>query len=200
MIASLRGTVVSLHQSAVVLDVAGVGYLANIPTTTSANLRLGAEAQLFTTLVVREDALTLYGFLDQAEQGAFDLLCSVTGVGPKSALAILSVMNIDEIGSAVATENDAAFKAVSGVGPKTAKLIVVTLAGKLAGAGALPLQKSQSAGVVSALVGLGWAERLAVDAVTAVAKNFDAIPSENELLKAALATLGTSKSVSASDE
>lgn len=200
MIASLRGTIVSLNQSATVIDVAGVGYLTHITTTTSAQLKLGSDAQLFTTLVVREDALTLYGFLNQNELSAFELLRSVTGVGPKSALAILSALSIDDIGSAVASENDAVFKSVSGIGPKTAKLIVVTLAGKLSSSGKTAIQTTHNAGVVSALVGLGWAERLAVDAVTAAAKQFNSLPTENELLKASLATLGTSKSVSASDE
>jgi Holliday junction DNA helicase RuvA len=189
-----------MKQNQVVLDVGGVGYSVQTTTTVTASLKMSEQAHLFTTLVVREDAFTLFGFLDSAELETFDLLRSVTGVGPKSALSILSSMTLEQIALAVSAENDAAFKIVPGIGPKTAKLIIVTLAGKLHSANGADAPKVNHGGVVSALVGLGWPERSAIDAVTSASRQFDSLPSENELLRAALALLGTSKSVSAGDE
>lgn len=200
MIASLRGTVVSKKQNQLVIDVGGVGYAVQTTSTVLNSINIPEQAHFFTTLVVREDAFTLFGFLDSAELETFDLLRSVTGVGPKSALSILSSMNLDQISQAVAVENDAAFKSVPGVGPKTAKLIIVTLAGKLHSAQGADVPKSNHSGVVSALVGLGWPERSAIDAVTSASRQFEALPNENELLRASLALLGTTKSVSAGDE
>jgi Holliday junction DNA helicase RuvA len=200
VIASLRGTVVSKKQNQLVIDVGGVGYAVQTTSTVLNSINIAEQAHLFTTLVVREDAFTLFGFLDSAELETFDLLRSVTGVGPKSALSILSSMNLDQIAHAVSAENDAAFKSVPGIGPKTAKLIIVTLAGKLHSAHGKDAPKVNHGGVVSALVGLGWPERSAIDAVTSASRQFDSIPSENDLLRASLALLGTSKSVSAGDE
>jgi Holliday junction DNA helicase RuvA len=123
-------------------------------------------------------------------------------VGPKSALAILGELSVDKIVDSVAQENDAAFRAVSGIGPKTAKLIIVTLAGKLGNSS----NRSKSSGgtdlsvVISALTGLGWNERSAVDAASTALDIFGPNASTNNLLKAALAQLGASKSVGSSDE
>jgi len=134
------------------------------------------------------------------------LLRSVTGVGPKSALAILAQLSADQIRVAVQTENDAAFKAVSGIGPKTAKLISVTLAGKLKGvigaaavAGATQSATADLTNIITALQGLGWSERQAADAVREVANSVGASATTDVILKAALARLGNSKSVSGSE-
>ena len=198
MIASIRGILSAKTTSQVVVDVNGVGYLINVTPNTASKFSLGEETSLFTAMVVREDAMTLFGFINALEQELFDLLRSVTGVGPKSALAILGTLSTADIASAVALDNDAAFKSVSGIGPKTAKLITVTLAGKLSH---LVLdQQSNSASmdadlgsVVEALISLGWPERAAQDAVKAVAA--DAKPGEGRevILRLALSKLGSSK-------
>ena len=199
MIASLRGTIVSNATGQIVIDVAGVGYLVNVTGNTAAKLTLDKEVQLFTAMVVREDAMTLFGFASALEQELFDALRSVTGVGPKSALMILAALTPSEIASAVATENDSAFKSVSGIGPKTAKLITVTLAGKLShlvvAAGSEAVAASGSfEDVAAALAGLGWSEKLASDSVREATKQLGSTATRDSVLKAALAILGSAKS------
>jgi Holliday junction DNA helicase RuvA len=199
VIASIRGTVNAKTSSQLVVDVSGVGYLLNVTSTTAAKQEIGVEASLLTTLVVREDAMTLYGFLTALEQELFDLLRSVTGVGPKSALAILGSLSTAEIASAVALDNDAAFKAVSGIGPKTAKLITVTLAGKLshlvlAKSHAVEPNETDYGSVVEALVSLGWPEKSAQDAVREVAAGAKRGEGRDVVLRLALSRLGNSKS------
>lgn len=202
VIASLNGRIIALESSSAVVDVSGVGYLVQITPSTSQSLKLDHSAFLFTSMIVREDGFTLFGFSTVAEQRIFDLLRSVTGVGPKSALAILGQLSVEQIVDSVAQENDSAFKAVSGIGTKTAKLIIVTLAGKLGNSAG----RVKSAGgsdlavVIAALTGLGWNERSAVEAASKASDVLGAHASTNNLLKAALAQLGSSKSVGASDE
>lgn len=176
MIASLRGTLVALAGSRVVIDVAGVGYAVAVTARHAHELRAGDTVRLHTALVVREDDMSLFGFADEVELGLFELLRTVSGVGPKSALGVLGEMTPDEIARAIAADDDAPFRAVSGIGPKTAKLIVVTLAGKLAvPAGAGPSAHAGSAppveataSLVAALTGLGWPERTALEAASQV--------------------------------
>ncbi len=200
MIASLRGTVSALTQVSAVIDVAGVGYFVNITPNTSRILVTGNQVQLFTAMIVREDAMTLFAFADFEEQELFELLRSVTGVGPKSALGILGEMTPAQIRNAVAIENDSAFKAVSGIGPKTAKLITVTLAGKLKG---VTISTSSSASrheteaVVTALTGLGWSEKQATEAVQSAGQELDAAAGRDALLKLALSKLSSNKKVGA---
>jgi holliday junction DNA helicase RuvA len=159
-------------------------------------MRLGNEAVVHTTLIVREDDLSLFGFGEAEELGVFDLLRSVSGVGPKSALGVLAVLTPAEVARAVDAEDDAAFRKVSGIGPKTAKLIVVSLAGKLhVAASSTPSARAASTvteSVLVALVGLGWPERVASQAIE------DAMAGANEteaasvqlLLRRSLASLG----------
>ncbi|MEY4411086.1 MAG: hypothetical protein RLZ69_660 [Actinomycetota bacterium] len=208
MIASLTGLVQRVGAGHLVVDVSGVGYQVFVPASTVQQVHLGDTVLLYTALVVREDAFTLFGFLDSEELELFDLLRSVTGVGPKSALAILSQLSIDAIRNAVVTENDATFKAVSGIGPKTAKLITVTLAGKLPGLAANT--KTQTANVqtgrvdlgtvIQALQGLGWNERQATDAVRDAAEALGATATADLLLKTSLSRLGASRSISGGDQ
>ena len=198
MIASIRGIVNAKTPSQLVVDVNGVGYLIHVTANTAAKHQIGAETSLFTAMIVREDAMTLYGFLSALEQELFDLLRSVTGVGPKSALAILGTLSTAEIASAVALDNDAAFKAVSGIGPKTAKLITVTLAGKLshlvlAEQDNSPRIEADLSSVVEALVSLGWPERAAQEAVREAASQLKQGEGRDVVLRQALATLGNSK-------
>ncbi|MFG6445664.1 Holliday junction branch migration protein RuvA [Microbacterium sp. P07] len=170
MISSVRGTVRHLDSDTVVVEVGGVGLSVSVPVAVSRHAHLGEELQLHTSLIVREDALSLYGFESREELAVFTQLIGVTGVGPKSALGVLSSLSVHQIAEAVTSDDDAPFRRVSGIGPKTAKLIVVQLAGRLtvpiAGAATaasvppgVPLQVKQ------ALIGLGWSERTAVEAV-----------------------------------
>lgn len=172
MISSLRGTVLAAAGTSVVIEVGGVGLSVSVTPEHALSLRVGAEAQLNTALIVREDDLALYGFRNSDELGAFTLLRGVTGVGPKSAMGVLAALAPDEIARAVAEENDSAFRKVSGIGPKTAKLIVLNLAGKLFVSSPQPgLQPVTSTpvseSVSMALQGLGWSEKLARPAAEA---------------------------------
>lgn len=189
MIASLTGEVLSSSNGQVVLDVSGVGYLINSTGSVSGSLAIGDSVRFFTSLVVREDALTLFGFLNPDQLEVFELLRSVSGVGPKSALAILAELNVDQISQAVTQETDQIFKAVSGIGAKTAKLIVLTLAGKLASGPAGNASPSSEL-AVAGLMGLGWSERLSREAVASAAT---ADQTEKELLKSALQILSKAR-------
>lgn len=168
MISSVRGTVIHAAGTSAVIEVGGVGLAISVTPQHALLLRVGSEATLRTALIVREDDLSLFGFQDADELTVFDLLRGVTGVGPKSAMGVLAAMTPGQIASAVATEDDSAFRKVSGIGPKTAKLIVLSLAGKMfvTPTSASPAQKTTvSQSVLVALVGLGWSERAAAQAV-----------------------------------
>ncbi|TFB55617.1 Holliday junction branch migration protein RuvA [Cryobacterium tagatosivorans] len=171
MISSVRGPVLSALGSTVVIEVGGIGLALQVTPTTALSVRTGDEARLATTLIVREDSLTLYGFPTAEELAVFELLVGVTGVGPKSALGVLGVLTPNQIALAVQGEDDAVFRKVSGIGPKTAKLIVLSLAGKVAVASGAPTgvrpagQATVAANVQAALIGLGWSERVAAQAV-----------------------------------
>ncbi len=201
MIASLRGTVLALAGGTAVVEVGGVGLQVAVTPDHALSMRIGGEVSLRTALIVREDELALYGFADDEGREVFDLLRGVSGVGPKSAMGVLAVLSPAEIASAVAREDDAAFRKVSGIGPKTAKLIVVSLAGKLhvapaAGKPAATASTSIAESVLVALVGLGWSERVAAQAVDeAIAAAADEErDSVSLLLRSALARLGPAAS------
>jgi len=218
MISSIRGTVLSVSGLAgaanagsgvagttatAVLEVGRVGLAVQVTPGFAQSLHRGAEVSVHTALIVREDDLSLYGFAEVDELTVFNLLRSVTGVGPRSALGVLAVMRPSDISLAVVTEDDAAFRRVSGIGPKTAKLIVLTLAGKVSvaapsGGTVAPATSSLTQDVVVALVGLGWPERLAITAVDDAiekASETDAV-SVSALLRLALAQLGPRSRVS----
>jgi holliday junction DNA helicase RuvA len=197
MISSVRGTVLAIAGPAVIIEVGGVGLLIQVTPQHALSLRVGSEASVRTALIVREDDLSLYGFVDADELTVFDALRGVTGVGPKSAMGVLAAMEPGEIAQAIARDDDTAFRKVSGIGPKTAKLIVLSLAGKLAiaprGNAASPrAAQSVEQSVLVALVGLGWNERAASQAVDeamagATAAEREAVPA---LLRLALTRLG----------
>ena len=189
MIASLTGEVSASSNGQVVLDVSGVGYLVNSTTAVSSFLTKGQRVKFFTSLVVREDAMTIFGFLESEQLEVFELLRSVNGVGPKSALAILAELGVDQIAQAVSQESDRTFKAVSGIGAKTSKLIVLSLAGKL-GSGSTAKGSSSFESAVAGLIGLGWSERASRDAVAKVAT---VDQSDQELLRAALQILSKAR-------
>lgn len=208
MIASIQGTVAAVSGGRAVIDVHGVGYAVAITPRVAATLRVGETARLHTALIVREDDMSLYGFADELELGLFDLLRSVSGVGPKSALGVLGAMTPDEAARAITDGDDAPFRKVSGIGPKTAKLIVVSLSGRIAPPGASAAADTANAptlpagdaatrtGLAAALTGLGWPERTAVATATSVveAARADAgdgeLPGLPALLRLALAELG----------
>lgn len=168
MIASLRGLVQTTALSSIVLDVNGVGYLVFAPKSVTQSASVGQELSVFTTMVVREDSFQLFGFDSQEQQGLFDLLRSVSGLGPKTALAILSTLTPTEISYAVANDDSKPFESVSGVGSKTAKLINVTLSGKIKSSSTSG--SSVEVDLLSALQSLGWSEKIALPVVQSVAK------------------------------
>jgi Holliday junction DNA helicase RuvA len=200
MISSLHGIVLHTTPDQVVIEVGGVGFSVAVPADVAHTAAIGERLMLHTSLIVREDALSLYGFADRSELEVFGLLISVTGVGPKSALGVLSHLTVDQIAEAVTAEDDAPFRRVSGIGPKTAKLIVVQLAGKVAPVGS-PARKPAAGGVdvidqvAAALIGLGWSEKVAVEAATQTAA--DASEAERSsvasLLRRSLAMLGPAR-------
>src|ERR1700709_428583 len=188
MISSVRGTVLAITGPAVIIEVGGVGLAVQVTPQHALSLRVGSEASVRTALIVREDDLSLFGFADVDELTVFDALRGVTGVGPKSAMGVLAAMSPGEIAAAVLSEDDAAFRKVSGIGPKTAKLIVLSLAGKLAvlpsaRAAASPRRSTVGENVTVALVGLGWPERVAMQAVE------DALADASDADRASVPTL-----------
>jgi holliday junction DNA helicase RuvA len=199
MISTLRGTAVHVDSDALIVDVGGVGFTVAVTPQVARSVHLGETVQLHTQLIVREDALSLFGFLERDELVVFGQLLGVSGVGPKSALGVLSSLTVAQIAEAVGADDDAPFRRVSGIGPKTAKLLVVQLAGKLAPVRATPAAADAApavtAQVTQALVGLGWSERIAADAVNTVAE--DAAPADRAsvpaLLRLTLAVLGPAR-------
>lgn len=199
MIASLRGLVADIAGPEVVLEVQGIGYLVTVPDRSALHFSLGEEVHLHTSMVVRDDHVAIFGFESREELGLFALLRSVTGVGPKMALAVLGHMTPGAIHDAVVSENDAAFRAVSGVGAKTAKLIVLSLQGAFDhvprssdnSAASASVPDVLRASVIQALVGLGWSEKIAK---TGVDQALDQRPEEpvdaSTLLREALSILG----------
>jgi Holliday junction DNA helicase RuvA len=166
MIARLRGRPVARRAEGLVLDVNGVGYLVQATPSVLARADTASELEVETYLHVREDALQLYGFADAEERELFEQLLSVSGVGPKVALAIVSGSPAAELRRAIALEDTARFEAIPGIGKKTAQRVVLELKEKLASAVVLP----EPSGVVArdALVELGWSLVEAERALAAV--------------------------------
>jgi Holliday junction DNA helicase RuvA len=166
VIARLTGAVVDRAPDHLVLDVHGVGYLVYAPASVVTRAEQGAEVTLHTHLVVREDGMTLYGFFDQHQQRLFQTLIGVSGVGPKVALALLSLMDADELSFAIASGNAAALARAQGVGQKLAARLVVELRDKMTkAAGPIAAPGVESEEVVAALMSLGYSQAEAVDAV-----------------------------------
>lgn len=198
MIASLRGLVAARTGADVVIEVNGIGYRVSLPRRLAAALSVGEETLVFTAMVVRDDQVALFGFESSEELSLFDLLRGVTGVGPKSAIAILGDLSSEEIYDAVIQETDAVFRSVSGIGPKTAKLIVLSLQGKLdtqpqrsSSPSPTRAEEAVKQSVVQALVGLGWSDRVAKNGVSeALAAQSEEAVDANTLLRLALTILG----------
>lgn len=195
MIASLSGEVASIGLDSLVLDVNGVGYRLFATPTTLASVRHGEQVSLSTTLVVREDSLTLFAFQTADERDMYETLQTVSGVGPKLALAMLAVHTPEDLRRAVEGEDLKMLQRVPGVGPKSAKRLVLELQGKL-GEPLTPGPQAPSAApdghedVIAALVGLGWNTKNAESAVATVLESADAPTESAPLLRSALVVLG----------
>jgi holliday junction DNA helicase RuvA len=166
MIAQLTGLVVQVGPTSAVIEVGGLGIQAVCSPSTVAGLRLGQRATLATSLIVREDSLTLYGFASTDEREFFELLLTATGVGPKLAQAALAVLSPDELRTAIATENLVQLCKVPGVGRKGAQRIVIELKDKINAVDHADIAAStdRSSGpwraqVTQGLQGLGWSAK-----------------------------------------
>jgi Holliday junction DNA helicase RuvA len=187
MIATLRGEIAQIEESALILEVGGVGLRVFVPAPVRAKLKVGETGFLFTHLVVREDALTLYGFESQADRDLFTMLLGVDGVGPKVALSVLSSMTLDAVQRAVFTEEGELFSRVPGVGKKTAQKIVLHLKDKLKptdGLSRLSAMSDADSEVLAALTALGYSVVEAQGAIQAIPK--DAPDDAGERLRLAL--------------
>jgi Holliday junction DNA helicase RuvA len=203
VIAQLTGTVIQLGPTSVVVEVGGLGVLTLCSPNTAAALRLGETATLSTSLVVREDSLTLYGFTTVDERELFELLQTATGVGPKLAQAALAVLSPEELRSAIASENLVLLCKVPGIGRKGAQRLVIELKDKINAAGPVgePVPSAAAGGVATSvtgwrdqvsqgLQGLGWSARdaeAACDEVESMAG--DPGVGVPQLMRAALQTL-----------
>ncbi len=208
MIAHVTGPVAAIAPDGAVIDVSGVGLLVQCTPATLAGMRLGEQARVATSLVVREDSLTLYGFASDDERNTFELLQTASGVGPRLAQAMLAVLTPDALRRAVAAEDLAVLTSVPGIGRKGAQRIVLELAGRLgppADADRGGLARGPAAAVApqwrdqvrAGLVSLGWQAREADQAISAVEPELTASvngePVEVEVsvaLRAALRVLG----------
>jgi holliday junction DNA helicase RuvA len=199
MIAHLSGCVAAVAPDGAVIEVGGVGLLVQCTPGTLAGLRLGEQARLATSLVVREDALTLYGFASDDERNTFELLQTASGVGPRLAQAMLAVLTPDALRRAIAAEDLAALMSVPGIGRKGAQRIVLELAGRLGapadvGATAVPGRRVPAVPgwqdqVRAGLVSLGWQAREADQAIAVVEPDLAADAAEIDVAVALRAAL-----------
>lgn len=190
MISHLRGTIIELTEKYAVLDVAGVGYKIYCATDTLTTLHDGRDASLFTYLAVREGALDLYGFTSSEEQNIFELLLSVSGIGPKSAIGILSFTSVETLKKAIGTGDTSYLTKVSGIGRKTAEKVVLELRDKLrahANMKETPHELRAESDVVEALKSLGYSQNEARDALKEVSSE---IAGTNARIREALKILG----------
>lgn len=206
MIAFVSGPVAALAPDTAVVEVGGVGMAVQCTPNTLSGLRIGQQAKLATSLVVREDSLTLYGFADDDERQTFELLQTASGVGPRLAQAMLAVHSPDTLRLAVSTGDEKTLTAVPGIGKKGAQKLLLELKDRLgapvgtarAGVGS-PVTAGWRDQLHAALIGLGYATREAEEAVAAVAPQADAAvadggqPQVPQLLKAALQTLNRAR-------
>lgn len=196
MIAFVRGEVAAVTLNSAVLEVGGVGLELMCTPGTLATLRVGRAATLPTSMVVREDSLTIFGFLDEDEKQVFEIVQTASGVGPKVAQAIVAVMHPDDVRRAIATEDVKALTRVPGIGQKGAQRIILELKDRIGPpVGAHHPATVEPAGapwkdqVQQGLVGLGWSAKEADKAVEAVAPEAGDRPDVGALLRSALRTL-----------
>jgi Holliday junction DNA helicase RuvA len=196
MISLVTGVVRSIALDKAIVEVGGVGLSLSITQKTSAQLNVGVAAQFFTTLIVREDSLTLFGFLEDAERGLFELVQTVSGIGPKVALSIVSALTPSQLAIAVAQEDISSIEKVPGIGRKGAQRLILELKGKLSDFGSAakvshhqPQWREQ---LTSALISLGFSAKDSDAAISLVVSRLaeDGIDAQNldlsDLLKRAL--------------
>jgi holliday junction DNA helicase RuvA len=174
MIATLRGEITQIEDTALILEVGGVGLRVFVPAPVRSRTRAGDALLLYTHLVVREDALTLYGFESQAERELFNILLGVDGVGPKVALSVLSTMTIDSIQRAVFADEADVLSRVPGVGKKTAQKMALHLKDKLKPMDALASMAAMTdkdSEVLAALTALGYSVVEAQSAIQSLPKD-----------------------------
>ncbi|MEN9679154.1 MAG: hypothetical protein RLZ57_283 [Actinomycetota bacterium] len=176
MIASLLGTVRNLKSDRCVIEVGGVGYQLQITNKTADELALGADIQFHTSMVVREDSMSLFGFLTIEERELFELLQTVSGVGPKVALAITGSLSVEEFASAISRKDTKTLSGVPGIGSKGAQRMILELGTKLNSAKELKVkaQIGWRSNLVAALTNLGFSNKEADAAINALAAEFDA--------------------------
>ena len=192
MISRVLGTVAQVGVDDVVVVYGGLGFKVFIVPPLASELHKGDEVELYTHLIVREDALTLYGFKTEEERKVFEILMSVTGIGPRIGLAALSVFSPNDLRRAVADQDAATLSRIPGVGKKVASRMLVELGDKLGLPAQLPEASAPSAGVVeaevkAALIGLGWNEAKAESVLSELGGNG---LNASDLLRAALMKLG----------
>jgi len=198
MISTLSGTIRLLSQDKLVIEVGGVGLSVLINPPTSAGLTLGSQPTLYTSLVVREDSLTLFGFLTEEVRNLFELVQTVSGVGPKVALSIMGALTPEDLARAISQEDTSAIERVPGIGKKGAQRMILELKGKLSdlssGATYKGHQPPWREQLLSALVSLGFSPKESDSAISYVVNDLqgnDQDPATmqlSELLKLALAS------------
>jgi Holliday junction DNA helicase RuvA len=196
MISLVNGVVRSIGSDKVIVEVGGVGLAVSVTSQTGSQLNLGVPVQLFTTLIVREDALTLFGFLDEESRSTFELVQTVTGIGPKVALAIMGSHSSQTLAAAIAQEDISAIEKVPGIGRKGAQRLILELKGKITDFGNAPRSSHHQPvwreQLTSALVSLGFSAKdsdAAINSVVAEYAENGVEPTElelSELLKQAL--------------
>ena len=198
MYAYLKGPITIKTPTMVVIESAGVGYELQISLYTFGKIEKADEARLWTQLIVREESHTLYGFYDEQERTLFNHLITVSGIGPNTARLILSGMTPDDVEAAILSEDEISFKRVKGVGPKTAKRLIVDLKDKLAKSGAtigtIPSKggNTQRSEALSALIALGYPAAQAQKALNGISAKLKEHTDTELWIKAALQELAGS--------
>ena len=192
MISRVLGTVARVGVGDVVVVFGGLGFHVHITPPLASEMHKGDEIELYTHLIVREDSLTLYGFKTEEEREVFEILMSVSGIGPRIGLAALSVFTPNDLRRAVADQDTAALARIPGVGKKVASRMLVELGDKLGLPAQLPEASAPSVGAVeaevkAALIGLGWNETKAEEVLAQLGGNG---LNASDLLRAALMKLG----------
>ena len=200
MIASVRGVVAAIATDSAVIEVGGVGMQVQCAPATLAGLKAGVEARLSTSLIVREDSLTLYGFADDDEKQLFELLLTASGVGPRIAQAVLAVHQPEAVRRALSSGDTAALTRVPGIGKKGAERLVLELRDKIGAVSTGPdgVSGALSGGwqeqVRQGVIALGWSAQQADQAVAAVGESIQGeVPAVPVLLRQAIRLLGRAR-------
>jgi Holliday junction DNA helicase RuvA len=200
MISLLNGVVRSIQTDKAVIEVGGVGLSVSITHHTSGQLNLGAPAQLFTSLVVREDSLTLFGFLDEESRSTFELVQTVSGIGPKVALAIMGAHSPQSLALAITQEDIKGIEKVPGIGRKGAQRLILELKGKISDFGTSDQERTHQPvwreQLTSALVSLGFTAKdsdAAINKVLAQYSEEGVDPSSSDLSDLLKRTLQTGR-------